>query len=326
MDVKWNIAYCNVTITEYAGITYRDYYGSPATALEAQLKASEVAEKRFGVGRYIRPSVDTPAVTFASFLGMPVVVPEADELPFVDTTVPMVHDVADVDRLHIGDPKTAGLMAKRWEGWQYYTSQGHKVRFGGHGGSIVTTACEISGDNALVWLVENPEGAGRVLDFVVEANRAIEEFDNSLCGESTGGYIGDDFAGLLSPAMFREFVVPRYEHIYAGKTSRFMHSELLRAEHLRIARDLLQITSFHGAGSRNLTLREQYDIMGHDFWTQVTPQELLDLSPQAIGELIKEFANCGAAHVQLYPGRGTPDRNMEAAIAAAERECSGGSL
>lgn len=126
--------------------------------------------------------------------------------------------------------------------------------------------------------------------------------------------------------MFRDLVVPRYERIYAGKTSRFMHSELLRAEHLRIARDLLQITSFHGAGSRNLTLQEQHDIMGHDFWAQMTPQELLEFSPQAIAELIREFANCGAAYVQLYPGRGTPDRNLEAAIAAVERDCSGGSL
>jgi len=326
MDPKWNIAYCNITITEYAGITYRDYYGSPAVALEAQLKAADLAEQRFGVGRFIGPRIDTPAVTFASFLGMPVVVPEADELPFVDMSVPLIKEVGDVDGLHFGDPRTSGLMAKRWEALQYYKSQGHQLRFGGHGGSIVTTACEISGDNLLAWLAEDPDGAGRVLDFVVEGNRAIEEFDNSMDGAGSGGYIGDDFAGLLSPTMFRELVVPRYERIYAGKTSRFMHSELLRAEHLRIARDLLEITSFHGAGSRNLTLSEQHDIMGHDFWTQVTPQELLDRSPQALAELIKEFANCGAAYVQLYPGRGTPDRNLEAAIEACQRECAGGSL
>lgn len=324
MDPKWHIAFCNVTITEYAGITYRDYYASPATALEAQLKASEIMEARFGVGKFIGPRIDTPAVTFASFLGMPIVVPDADELPFVDVSVPLIGDVADLDRLRIRDPKTTGLMAKRWEAWQYYTSRGHKVRFGGHGGSVVTTACEISGDNALAWLAEKPEAAGRVLDFVVEANHALEDFDNALCGHGSGGYIGDDFAGLLSPAMFREFVIPRYERIYAGKTSRFMHSELLRAEHLRIARDLLQITSFHGAGSKNLTLQEQYDIMGHDFWAQVTPQELHEFSPEAISERIKEFANCGASYVQLYPGRGTPERNMEAAISAARNECAGG--
>ena len=324
MDPKWHIAFCNVTITEYAGITYRDYYASPATTLEAQLKASEMMETRYGVGKFIGPRIDTPAVTFASFLGMPVVEPDADELPFVDVSAPMVREPADVEGLRIGDPKTSGLMAKRWEAWQYYTSRGHKVRFGGYGGSVVTTACEISGDNALAWLAEKPDAAGRLLDFVVEANQALADFDNSLCGNSAGGYTGDDFAGLVSPAMYRDFVLPRYERLYAGKTSRFMHSELLRAEHLRMARDILQITSFHGAGSKNLTLQEQYDIMGHDFWAQVTPQELQELSPQSLAERIKEFANCGASYVQLYPGRGTSERNMEAAISAARQECAGG--
>ena len=30
------------------------------------------------------------------------------------------------------------------------------------------------------------------------------------------------------------------------------------------------------------------------------------------------------AYVQLYPGRGTPEANMDAAIAAVRRECAGG--
>ena len=326
MDPKWHIAFCNVTITGYVGMRYADYYGSPATALQAQLQASEAAEKRFGVGRFIRPYVDTPAVTFASFLGMPVVEPQDDELPYVDGSAPLAADIQDIGRLEIPDPKTAGLMAKRWEGWQYYRSQGYNVGFGGHGGGIVTIACEISANNILLWLAEAPGDARKLLDFVVDANQAIEDFDCSLAGKgrSTGGYIGDDFSGLLSPEMFRQFVVPCYERIYAGRTSRFMHSELLRAEHLRMARDLLQITSFHGAGCRNLTLAEMHDIMGNDFWAQLTPQEMRDLSPAAIGEKIREFANSGAAFVQLYPGRDTPDRNMEAAIAAAQRECLGG--
>ncbi len=38
-----------------------------------------------------------------------------------------------------------------------------------------------------------------------------------------------------SPALYREFAVPCYQRLYGGQTSRFMHSELLRAEHLRIA-------------------------------------------------------------------------------------------
>ncbi len=61
MDPKWHIAFCNVTYTEYAGVSYRDYYASPAVALEAQLTAKEFAETRFGVVRFINPGVDIPS-------------------------------------------------------------------------------------------------------------------------------------------------------------------------------------------------------------------------------------------------------------------------
>ena len=324
MDVKWHIAFCNVTFTEYAGMTYRDYYGSPSNMLEAQLTAQAVAQEKFGVGCFVKPYIDTPAVSFASCLGMPLIEPDDDELPYVDARAPLLDEPPDVKRLHPGDPKTSGLMANRWQAWQHYRARGYEVRFGGHGGSIVTTAHELSAGKILLWLAQDPVGAERVLDAVTDADLAIHAFDESLCGATDAAYTGDDFAGLLSPEMFRRFAIPQYERIYAGKSGRFMHSELLRARHLRLAKDILRITCFHGAGCRNLTLAEMYEIMGHDFWTQLTPQHLLELSPQAITEKVKEYAHSGSGYVQLYPGRGTPDANMRAAIAAAEAVCAGG--
>jgi hypothetical protein len=326
MQPKWHIAFCNVTYTEYAGVSYRDYYGSPAVMLETQLAAKEYAERRFGVGRFISPFVDTPACAFASLFGMSVVIPEEDEIAYLDSTRPVITNVADADRVRLGDPKTDGMMAKRWEAWQYYTAQGYKVGFGGYGGEIIGTACEISGNSVLAGMVEDPVNARRLLEIVVEAEEALAAFDASLTGGKYEGfaYTGDDFSGLLSPAMYREFAVPCYLRLYNGQQTRFMHSELLRAEHLRIARDEVGITEFHGAGCKNVTLQEMHDIMGHRFWAQLTPQEMLEMSPAQIADRIGEFAQSGAGYVQLYPGRGTPERNMEAAIAAAQRECLGG--
>ena len=326
MEPKWHIAFCNVTYTKYAGVSYRDYYGSPEVMLQTQLAAKEIAEQRFGVGRFMNPGVDSPGCTFASFLGMPVVVPDEDELAYIDTSQPLIADVRDVDQLRIGDPKTDGLMGARWEAYQYYTSQGYKVGFGGGGGGVVTVACEITNAAFLRGLAEAPEAARQVLDFMVRAETAVAEFSASLAGaEHKGfGYIGDDYAGLLSPAMFREFVVPVYQQLYADEGRRFMHSELLRAEHLRIARDEVGVTEFHGAGCELLTLDEMYDIMGNAFWAQLTPREMLELSPAQIDDRIREFAQSGAAYVQLYPGRDTPDRNMEAAISSAQKHCLGG--
>jgi len=216
------------------------------------------------------------------------------------------------------------MMAKRWQAWQYYRSRGYEVRFGGNEGTVVTTAHQLSAGGIFLWLSEEPAGAQRVFDVVTDADLAIRTFDEALCGPTDSAYTGDDFSGLLSPEMYERFAIPQYERIYAGRSDRFMHSELLNEDHLRIAKDRLGITSFHGAGCQYLTLAQMRRIMGHDFWTQITPQDLLELSPRAIREKVKQYAHSGAGYVQLYPGRWTPDANMEAAIAAVEKECLGG--
>ncbi len=326
MDPKWHIAFCNVTYTTYAGVSYRDYYGSPAVMYEAQLAAKAFAEQRWGVGRFIHPAPDSPPCVFASFLGVPVIDTAADEIPYLDTSRPLLSQVADAPGLRWGDPRAAGWMGRRYEAWQYYRERGYQGACGGYDGGIATVACEITNGAALGWLLEDPTNGAALLDFVADAQEAMARFSAATVGaEYHGfGYTGDDYAGLLSPAMFREFIVPRYQRLYAGQRTRFMHSELLRVEHLRICRDEVGITEFHGAGCKLLTNAEMYEVMGERFWTQLTPQEMAELTPAQIDERLRELAHCGCSYVQLYPGRDTPAANLDAAIAAVQRECPGG--
>ncbi|MCC7492686.1 MAG: hypothetical protein IT204_10080 [Fimbriimonadaceae bacterium] len=325
MQVRWHIAFCNVTYAAYTGVSYREYYGDPAMMLQTQLAAQQFAEQRWGVGRFIRPHPDCPPVAFASYLGMPIHEPvQANELPYVDTTRPLVRTVADLEQLTLPDPASSGWFARHLAVWQYYRQQGHTCRFGGEGGGVVTSAAEISADEVLYWSAADPAAAGRLLDHLVAACDVVRAFDHQLCGAAPRGYIGDDYAGLLSPRSFRELVVPRYQRLYGDSPQRFLHSELLRAEHLRIGRDELGITMFHGAGAKLLTPAEMTAVMGERWWAQVTPQELAEWSPAALDELVSRYAQAGCSYVQLYPGRDTPEQSLAAAIAACQRECAGG--
>jgi hypothetical protein len=219
-------------------------------------------------------------------------------------------------------------MATRYEHWRYYRDRGYEVPFGSGGGGVVTSACEITNGEVLSWLIEAQEQAMKLFERMVDAMEKLARFSAKLMGSEFAGfgYTGDDYSGLMSPAMYREFAVPCYRRMYADNDRRFMHSELLRAEHLEIARDDVKITDFHGAGCERLTLGEMHEIMGHAFWTQLTPHEMLEMTPAEIDARITELAASGCHRVQLYPGRGTPDANMDAAIAACERECAGGKL
>ncbi|RLD12698.1 MAG: hypothetical protein DRI28_07295, partial [Caldiserica bacterium] len=271
-------------------------------------------------------SIDSPGGIIASFLGMSIIYPSEDELPYIDSAKPLINNLQDIENLRIPDYKTSGLMRKRWEAWQYYNSRGYKVRFWGAHGSVITTAHQIAGNKVFLWFIEEPEKSMKLLDFIVEVDKHLEDVNEQLCGKNLSGYTGDDFSGLLSPEMYRRFAIPCYQKLYEGKKTRHMHSELITAEHLRIAKDMLDITSFHGAEAKNLTPEEMHKIMGHNFWVQITPKQMKEFTPSQLEEKIKEFANCGAGYVQIYPGRDTPDKNMEVAISALQRECKGGAV
>jgi hypothetical protein len=68
---------------------------------------------------------------------MKIIVPEEDELPYLDSAHPAISDVAQADQITIGDPKTTGWMGRRWEFWQYYKSQGYNV--------VSDTSCALNG-------------------------------------------------------------------------------------------------------------------------------------------------------------------------------------
>jgi len=324
MDTQWHIAFLNISVTDLAGVTFRHYYSCPEASLSAQLEAREEAERRWGVGRFVHTYPDVPSARVTTLFGMRRVFSEDDEVPWTDPASNPLHDLRDVDSVPVQSPADCPAFARKREAWEYYNKQGIKVGLGAGAASTVTDACDVSGNAFLTALIEAPDLARRLLERVTDAHFAIREWCHGVSGVKVGGGVGDDFAGLLSPSMFREFVMPLYRRIYEGASYVYMHSELLNVEHLRIVRDELGLNEFHGAGTEKVTFAEMHEVMGHNFWVQLTPHELAHLSPEQISERIKIMANCGTMAVQLYPGRLTPPANMAAAIEACRKECPGG--
>jgi len=258
-----------------------------------------------------------------TLFGMRRVFSHDDEVPWTDPASAPLTDMADVDALPVLDPNDCPAFEAKRRAWEYYNSQGVKVGLGA-GASTVPDACDLSGSAFLSALIDAPHLAKRLLERVTDAHFAVREWCRQVTGVPVGGSVGDDFAGLLSPPMFRDFIIPHYRRVYEGASRIYMHSELLNVEHLRIMREEIGLDEFHGAGTENLTFAEMREVLGHAFWVQLTPHELAHLSPAAIRERIRVLASAGAMAVQIYPGRLTPPQNMEAAIDACRAECPGG--
>ncbi|HOL66080.1 MAG TPA: uroporphyrinogen decarboxylase family protein [bacterium] len=328
MKPAWHVAIANISICRYARVSYRQYYSDPAVMLQAQKKAAAFLERRFGLKDCLKPFVDAPGGCLASVMGLRTIFPEENQLPCLNVTSPVIRSPQEIDNFSWKDLKADFNISWRIRAWRYLKEQGYPCRIGGHDGSIMTTAGQVTGNLVFLWLKHRPEAGRRLLDLVTQAHFKVEALDRILCGaEDAGyGYVGDDFAGLVSPEMFRTFLIPCYQKIYAGRAWRFFHSELLTCEHLRLAKDYLNISEFHGAGCARLTFEEMRQVMGEQFWVQLTPTELFRLSPAQIKERIKVLAQSGARVVQIYPGQDTPDQNLEAALEAVRKECPGGQL
>ena len=324
MEPQWHIAFLNISTTDLAGVTFRHYYSSPEAMLATQIEARDEAERRWGVGRFVHTYPDVPEARVTTLFGMRHVFSADDEVPWIDPTSNPLSEMEDVDRVTVHAPADCPAFAKKQRTWEYYNSRGITTSLGPGAASIVTDACDISGNAFLPALTDAPELAHRLLRRVTDAHFAVREWCHGITGTAVGGAVGDDFAGLLSPDMFREFVMPCYRRVYEGASRIYMHSELLHVEHLRIIRNEIGLDEFHGAAHANLSFADMHEVLGRNFWVQLTPHELAHLQPDRIRERIKVLADSGAMAVQIYPGRLTPPENMEAAIEACRETCPGG--
>ncbi len=107
----------------------------------------------------------------------------------------------------------------------------------------VTTAALLMGQDFFMLPHDDPARAHRLLDFCVTSalnySRVLKRHQGRPTGPGRGGMC-DDFGGMFGPDLFREFVLPYWERMYQGlqATSRGLHCEMLREDHLPFLADL----------------------------------------------------------------------------------------
>ncbi len=173
---------------------------------------------------------------------------------------PCIHIPEDIDRLtEPEDYLSAGIVPQRLESLrQLKQRRPDASEFIGHDyEGPITTAVLLMGQDFLMLPYDDPARAHRLLEFCVRSalnyTRTLRQHQNHPTGPQPVGMC-DDFAGMFPPEKFGEFVAPYWDKMYTGQqaTERFLHSELLRREHLPFLTDL-KIDTFDPSVDEHIT-------------------------------------------------------------------------
>jgi hypothetical protein len=247
--------------------------------------------------------VEAPRPRLAGF-GYPHVVSLGAPVEFPDDGEPNVGPVLrsprDIDRLREpADYLAAPLLRQRL---QLATELGRRradalSQFIGHlYEGPITTAVLLYGQDFFTLVYDDPARAHALLRFCTEtalsyADALHRHFhgDTPIAPGPRGN--PDDFAGMLPPALFEEFVIPYWHRLYDGQqaTRRHLHSELLREAHLPFLVSA-KIDSFDPSADQYVTPELLSRKCHCPFRTLVKDWEIHDLSADALAAYYREIA------------------------------------
>ena len=120
-----------------------------------------------------------------------------------------------------------------------------------HGGGPIPAAFALAGENMLMWMLSDPERMHRLMDTVTRSHLNCVRFFDEMYGRDPdhGVWLGADTAEMLSPDLFREFVVPYYERVWEVYPKRRVLHMCGKIDHLlEIIRDEMKLDFLSGFG------------------------------------------------------------------------------
>jgi len=320
--IRWALLIPPEVQCEYAGISQAEYY----TDLEQTVAVCRDYPARFEAATGYRPPTvyATPSTAYEGLVALGgELVLLADHQPMLRNQTHIVPSAELVDALRVPDPWQAPRF-QRNAAW----NRELKRRFGSQAGNLsagqegpVTTAVLLRGQDFFMDCVLDPPRAHRVMEVCTEmfirwTQAAMQENGTS----PRIAYILDDHAGLLGPDLWPTFVLPYYRRIIEalGPEGCWMHSELLRREHLPLLRDL-GLVEINFAEDQYLTIQDvQAELPGVPFgWHILCVSEMLQGTPELIRRRYREIVAAGVQEVRCELTVGTPPENIRAFLEMA---------
>lgn len=290
---SFSFGFADSLLAKLAGVSPKALHFDVDAICRACEKIAPVAE-RLGAPPP-RPHIAGFCYPHLASLGAEIVFEEDGE----PNVVPMIRCPEDIDRLREPDDYLAAeviqqrlrlLRELKKRRPDAVDTIGHPLE------GPITTAALLMGSAFFMLPYDDPDRAHRLLDFCVRsalhyAHVIAQEFGTPVRPGGKG--MPDDFAGMFRPDLFEEFVVPYWNQVYEGlqATSRHVHSELLRVEHLPLL-PRVKIDVFDPSADQYLTpelLRQHCPVK---FQSSILSWHVRDLSAQELQARYREIAEC----------------------------------
>ena len=253
-------------------------------------------------------------------LGMEIVFPPRSE----PKPEPLIHSPEEIDELQEPDDYLAAELVQtrlalveelKRRCPQAGTSIGHLVE------GPVTTAALVLGPGFFTLLYDDPSRAHKLLDFSV---RSAVGYAHAICAHNGAPLspgprgIPDDFAGMMGPAMFREFVVPYWNRLYEGlmATHRSLHSELLTVGHMPFLQEA-GIEAFDPSADQFLTPELLRDHCPARFRLSIHNWHVDDMSERELRDYFRRLAGFSPTSIGFSLARLDQEAKVRALLEVA---------
>lgn len=297
-----------------AGITMREFYADAEKCARAWRVANAVLSDYFGDYCPMRTPTAPPfSYGHLVSIGAPYALPEDSEpnvRPFardIDEAVAILKDVSDRD---FGDND----LCRHYIRLNAYLKDRFPDRainpLDGYGGEgVITSAVLMRGQDFFVDLYDAPDKVHMFLSLLNQSIIRFFQWSNRVNGQPAlntwGAWLADDFAALIPPSLWDEFVVPYWNEFFEGRTTsprRTLHCEGVAPEQLRYLHKV-GLIHYQPSVSEKLTLDNVRANTEIPFDWLLYAWKVTEMSDEAIQAWVDETLAAGVSIVRTQIGK-----------------------
>jgi uroporphyrinogen-III decarboxylase len=329
--IYWSLAVPPEVLCEKAGVSPYEYYHVPAARLEAHKRARAYFLRTFDYD--VGTAVGNGLTSYwnATLFGAKIEFRGSSQGAVHERVLSTIEQVRD---LVPPSPEDIPRLPRYREVYRQYQEMAELVKgteFRAAFGAFslqgpFTTATILRGTDLMADVVLSPKLVHELLEKIVQAQMNVMTFSEWEFGVVRRScWMGDDYAGLISPAMYGEFCYPYMNRLFEtyGAEGRTLHCETLKRGHHRYLNQM-KIDHYDPGVNPDITIEDIREECPGLFFTANlhTVRDMVNKRPAEIRGQCEDFIRREAPGIITEITVNTPEENIHAFLETMRRHAS----